>query len=247
MSLTRDMQELMHRVRRTPGYEVKLTKGGHWQVRDLEGHILVTAGSTPSDWRAIKNVISQLRNAGVPLNGRTKYESKPDDKPALELDLPPSQARLVANINNYLHEQGFDDKLRRNPSRSQFIRDALEIAKKRGGWVPKTFESADQSLTRLLKNLKPLSTEGEEFFTVALETLWAQPKEAPITVDDPVVTTDTVAAGAYGLAQVVTQNGKGDLEGDLDLLLRLAVALASPMTTPTEATALVEEVRTKLK
>lgn len=182
MSLTRDMQELMGRVKRTPGYTVSLTKGGHWQVRDLNDRLLVVAPSTPSDWRGVKNTVSDLRKAGVPLEGKTKYDNKPDpdgeQNHRLRRDLPESQRRLIANINSYLHEQGFDPGAKTNKSRTEFVNAMLRVGPQKGLKTPKSRASADQSLTRLLVHGGRLTAWMEALMSATLETLWEEKEQA---------------------------------------------------------------------
>jgi len=49
------------------GFEVRYTKGSHIQVRNPSGRVIAGSGSTPSEYRAIKNFRAQLRRGGVTL------------------------------------------------------------------------------------------------------------------------------------------------------------------------------------
>lgn len=51
---------------RDAGWKVTMTGGGHWRLvpPDLS-QPMVHTGSTPSDHRAVKNLVSQLRKSGL--------------------------------------------------------------------------------------------------------------------------------------------------------------------------------------
>lgn len=46
------------------GWKVEL-RNGHWQCKSPCGRYIVTNGSTPSEYRGVKNFKSQLRRAGA--------------------------------------------------------------------------------------------------------------------------------------------------------------------------------------
>lgn len=59
----RDFQELLKDLE-SQNWNVKRTERGHFQFRSPNGQGLVTAGGSYGDFRAIKNLVSQLRRAG---------------------------------------------------------------------------------------------------------------------------------------------------------------------------------------
>jgi len=179
MTLARDMQELMHRVRRTPGYTVRISKNGHWQVRDMDDHLLVTASSTPSDWRALKKVTAHLRQAGVPLNGELQWEKRVDDEPPEQSQLPASQERLVANINAYLADQGHEPGAR-DGLRAEFTREMMRVAKQRNMRPFKSMASAETTLSSLIRHGRGVTPWVEALMTETLETIWAEKEQAEL-------------------------------------------------------------------
>lgn len=46
------------------GWEVSLTKSGHYRLRSPYTNRLVFCASTPGDWRAFKNIIRDLKREG---------------------------------------------------------------------------------------------------------------------------------------------------------------------------------------
>lgn len=46
------------------GFTYRKTGSGHYQVRDPEGFVIAIMAATPSDYRSIKNTLSDLRRAG---------------------------------------------------------------------------------------------------------------------------------------------------------------------------------------
>lgn len=52
------------------GWTVRRTKKGHIQFFAPDGENIVTAGGTPSDHRAIANLVAQLRRYGFKWKGR---------------------------------------------------------------------------------------------------------------------------------------------------------------------------------
>ncbi len=63
VSLTTDVRRLMTALQRT--YAVRKTNGGHWCVLAPQGPVFVA--SSPSDKRAWRNIVSQLKRKGVVL------------------------------------------------------------------------------------------------------------------------------------------------------------------------------------
>lgn len=59
-SLKRDVQTIVDRLQRDHGCSAKLTKAGHWRV-SRPGHQPVTMSRTPSDQRAIQNILADTR------------------------------------------------------------------------------------------------------------------------------------------------------------------------------------------
>jgi len=60
-----DLTSLVHLARRQ-GWCVEPTGGGHLRVRSCDPAMpVVFTGSTPRDWRAVRNMRSQLRRAGL--------------------------------------------------------------------------------------------------------------------------------------------------------------------------------------
>lgn len=58
-----DARKLFRELERQ-GFTVERTKGSHWLVRNSEGRAVCTIAGTASDWRSLRNAISQLRKAG---------------------------------------------------------------------------------------------------------------------------------------------------------------------------------------
>jgi hypothetical protein len=54
------------------GFTVQPTRKNHWLVRDLEGKVIATLASTPSEHRGLANAIARLRRSGFiwPPKGR---------------------------------------------------------------------------------------------------------------------------------------------------------------------------------
>ncbi len=66
----RDFQLLLDDLR-TQNWTVDRTNRGHFQFRAPDGVGLVTAGGSYGDFRAIKNLVAQLRRAGfTPTRGK---------------------------------------------------------------------------------------------------------------------------------------------------------------------------------
>jgi predicted RNA binding protein YcfA (HicA-like mRNA interferase family) len=64
----REMRQLMRRVEKQ-GFTTENTNGGHVKITSPDGKPIF-ASSSPSDGRAIKNLISQLRRLGYVHNDR---------------------------------------------------------------------------------------------------------------------------------------------------------------------------------
>ena len=65
---------------RKQGYRVEQTRNGHWEFKSPDRtRRPVYAAGTPSDWRAIRNLIAELRRAGFrwdPAERRKKTKEK---------------------------------------------------------------------------------------------------------------------------------------------------------------------------
>ncbi|CAB4203540.1 hypothetical protein UFOVP1382_153 [uncultured Caudovirales phage] len=61
-SKQREVDALVKQIRRL-GFTVDKTGAGHWRVASPSGPIFMP--STPSDWRAVKNMRAALRRAGI--------------------------------------------------------------------------------------------------------------------------------------------------------------------------------------
>ncbi|AWN04272.1 HicA-like toxin [Gordonia phage Sour] len=61
--MSKDVAKLVAEVE-AAGAEVRRAKGQHLKVY-LDGHLIGTIPSTPSDWRSLKNARSQLRRNGL--------------------------------------------------------------------------------------------------------------------------------------------------------------------------------------
>ena len=62
MSARRDIDDLV-RWLREHGYRIEKTGKGHYKV--FAPNRVVIMPSSPSDWRSVKNTVSDLRRAGV--------------------------------------------------------------------------------------------------------------------------------------------------------------------------------------
>lgn len=63
--MKRDLQDVLRKLREQ-GWTVTLTKGSHWRCAAPGGGLYFT-GSTPSDYRGIKNMKSDLKRMGADL------------------------------------------------------------------------------------------------------------------------------------------------------------------------------------
>ena len=61
----RELESLLD-LCRDNGCSVEQTKNGHWKVLPEKGNVIFISG-TPSDFRAIEKIRSQLRRAGLPV------------------------------------------------------------------------------------------------------------------------------------------------------------------------------------
>lgn len=69
-----ELKVLIQHARRN-GWTVQQSKrNGHWVFYDTDGRRVATAGSTLSDYRAIRNIKAHLRRAGlrIPRKGERK-------------------------------------------------------------------------------------------------------------------------------------------------------------------------------
>jgi hypothetical protein len=56
-----DLKAMLRRLRRE-GYEVtKGKRSSHWHVRDGSGRLVAVIGSTPSDRKALRNLLGRIR------------------------------------------------------------------------------------------------------------------------------------------------------------------------------------------
>lgn len=60
---SKDVRQLI-RAAEAQGWAVSRTRGGHLRWRAPSGALVFTA-STPSDWRALANILSYLRRNGL--------------------------------------------------------------------------------------------------------------------------------------------------------------------------------------
>jgi len=63
-----DLQSLIRTAQRQ-GWSVQLRRGGHLAWKSPSGDGVVFSASSPSDWRAMPNLKSSLRRAGLIMNG----------------------------------------------------------------------------------------------------------------------------------------------------------------------------------
>jgi hypothetical protein len=66
MSLRKDMNVLVSKARAV-GWTVQMTRNSHLEWKSPDGQHLLYSGSSPSDWRGLKNLESQLQSRGVPV------------------------------------------------------------------------------------------------------------------------------------------------------------------------------------
>jgi hypothetical protein len=62
--LNKDIRRLAKEIRAS-GYRIERRKSGHYAIVDRHGRLRGVLPSTPSDHRALKNLETQLRRAGV--------------------------------------------------------------------------------------------------------------------------------------------------------------------------------------
>lgn len=64
---SKDMRQLLKRVRKlNPGVAQTTSRGGHITLYSkASGNTIFTAAKTPSEYRGLKNTISQMRKAGL--------------------------------------------------------------------------------------------------------------------------------------------------------------------------------------
>lgn len=76
MSLQGDVDKLIRQLR-AYGWHVDTTSRGHWKLTSPAGQVVIASG-TPSDHRALKNLMAQLKRAGyAPRRGRPPKLAKP--------------------------------------------------------------------------------------------------------------------------------------------------------------------------
>jgi len=68
-SARKELKEIV-RAAETQGWRVEQRRGGHLFFYAPDGKNIVTSGSTPSDSRALRNLIAQLRRHGFEWKGR---------------------------------------------------------------------------------------------------------------------------------------------------------------------------------
>jgi hypothetical protein len=59
--MKRDLHQLLAQARNR-GWTIDHTRNGHWRLRGQNGDLLFT-GSSPSDWRSIRNLRSDIMRA----------------------------------------------------------------------------------------------------------------------------------------------------------------------------------------
>ncbi len=62
--MSRDIRQLVKQIRRLPGWDVELKRGGHYAARGPR-RALCHFSSTPSDKRSISNIKAQLKRLGA--------------------------------------------------------------------------------------------------------------------------------------------------------------------------------------
>jgi predicted RNA binding protein YcfA (HicA-like mRNA interferase family) len=67
-SAKKDLKKILREAERQ-GWQVRQTKNGHWQAFSPDGAGIVTTGGTPSDHKALKNFVAQLRRYGFKWKG----------------------------------------------------------------------------------------------------------------------------------------------------------------------------------
>lgn len=65
--MSRDIAQLVKKLRQLPGWEVELKRGGHYAARGPR-KALCHFSSTPSDPRSVSNIKAQLRRLGADIN-----------------------------------------------------------------------------------------------------------------------------------------------------------------------------------
>lgn len=68
-SVKKDLKKIVQAAEKQ-GWRVKMTKNGHWSFYAPDGENIVHAGGTPSDHRALDNLVAQLRRYGFKWKGR---------------------------------------------------------------------------------------------------------------------------------------------------------------------------------
>lgn len=63
---SRETRHLLDRLAQIPGWHVVKRKRGHYKITGPRG-VLYFTSSTPSDWRAVRNLRSDLRQRGAPV------------------------------------------------------------------------------------------------------------------------------------------------------------------------------------
>lgn len=61
--MNKDLKKVLKEAE-AQGFEVRQTRGSHYQVRDTDGRVVAVFAGTASDHRSIKNTIAALRRAG---------------------------------------------------------------------------------------------------------------------------------------------------------------------------------------
>lgn len=68
-SAKKDLKKILAEAERQ-GWRVQLLKSGHYRLYAPDGKSIVHAASTPSDHRAVDNMIAQMRAYGFTWKGR---------------------------------------------------------------------------------------------------------------------------------------------------------------------------------
>lgn len=190
---------------------------GHWHVETSSG--TVTMASTPSDYRAIENIKSRLKQHGIDIDemrkpkkkgrGITKHKNR--------------QNQVVALLRRTLDDMGYNERKGVIP---EFVDYMLDFGKKEGMWRPASRESAINSVTTMYKGTTKGSGKLLSLIEATVDDLHrVEEHPAPAPVEEP----ETIA-------EPVLQSQDEDVEAPLHLTI--LAAILDPNTTREEAIAL---------
>lgn len=60
MSKRRDMDRFLRELKRA-GYQISLTGGTHWMIKDSQGRFVTTTGTTPGGGRGLLNLRATIK------------------------------------------------------------------------------------------------------------------------------------------------------------------------------------------